>query len=100
MMAGESSLPALFIQLRFENLTQAPLKVDIRDFTSDLGNFAVRPDSLTIPASGTAEPDAMTSRLGLSGNSLAMTLVLSHDGHREERTITLNQRPVPERPER
>lgn len=90
-MAEESHMPPVMIRLRFQNLTNAPLTVDIFDFTSALGDFAVRPEKLTIPASGSAEPDAMTSRLGLAGQNLSIKLVLYLNGTRDERTLTLHQ---------
>lgn len=86
---GESHLPPVMIRLKFENLTDGPLTVDVFDFTSPLGNFVVDPEMLSIPAHAIVEPHAMTSRLGLAGEGLFIKLILHLNGQRDERTIRL-----------
>lgn len=84
---GESSLPPVMIHLRFENSSDAPVVLSIWDFRSELGDFAVRPDRLTVPAKGSARVESMTSRVGFAQAELPVTLHLRSSLGDETRVV-------------
>jgi hypothetical protein len=78
------------IHLRFTNKGTAPVTLVIDDFTSPLGNFAVRPESLTIDAGQSAETEPMSSQLAGLYSEADATLVLRVGGKTEKKTFTLH----------
>lgn len=85
-MHASAMPPAL---LRLENTTAAVLEVEVRDLNSELGDFAVRPDKLTLPPGQSDEPDPMESLLGVDTYSLPVTLTLRAAGRTETKVLTL-----------
>ena len=71
-----SPLPPVVMQLSLANHGEQPAEVEITDLNSDLGNFAVRPDHLTIAAGKTAEPDPVHSSLGVTSEEIPVTVGL------------------------
>jgi len=73
-----SPLPPVTLHLSLTNNGAEPVTVTLVDFISELGNFAIEPDTLTIPAGQSAEPTAMVSQLGVSSDEIPfkVTLVL------------------------
>ena len=65
------------------------ITVTMVDFVSDLGNFAVDPDTLTLAPGQTAEPSPMVSQLGVSSDEIAVKVALRLEKAKEARTITL-----------
>lgn len=92
---GESSLPPVMIHLRFENSSEAPVALSIWDFKSELGDFAVRPDRVTVPAKGSAKVESMTSRVGLSSGEVPVTLRLRSASGEETRVLKVVLLPEP-----
>ncbi len=60
-----SNAPPIQLRLRLTNHTDQSLDVEVLDFNSELGNFAVQPEKITVPPNATVEADPMTSRLGV-----------------------------------
>jgi hypothetical protein len=90
---AESPLPPVVLQLRLTSAAKELLKVEIVEFKSSLGDFAVQPARLALDAGQSAEPDPMISRLGITSAEIPVTVVISINGRTERRVITL--RPVP-----
>lgn len=84
-----SPLPPVTLRLALSNPTPQPIEVDISEVNSDLGNFAVQPEKLTIPAGKSAEPYPMNSQLGLIGDNFPVKVSLRIGGKTESQTITV-----------
>jgi hypothetical protein len=84
-----STLPPVALRLRVNNLTAEPVEVVFLECKSYLGNFAVRPEKITIPAGESGQPDPMVSLLGVSGEEIPVTITLSLNGNRETHTAVL-----------
>ena len=61
----------------------------MRDLNSELGDFAVRPDKLTVSPGQSEEPDPMQSLLGVDSYSLPVTITLRTAGRTETKVLTL-----------
>jgi hypothetical protein len=61
--------------------------VTVVDFVSDLGNFAVDPETLTIAPGGSGEPTPMVSQLGVTADELPFKVTLSLGSAKETRTF-------------
>jgi hypothetical protein len=86
---NESIMPPVMLHLRLTNQSRNSLVVEVRDFNSELGDFAVRPDTFTIAPGQTVEPDGMQSLLGLDTYSLPVSLVLRTGDKTESKVLTL-----------
>lgn len=86
---SNSTLPAVALRLRVTNQTSAPVEIEFAEFKSYLGNFAVRPVKLAIPAGESAQPDPMNSLLGVTGEQIPVTIGLRLDGKVETHVITM-----------
>ena len=84
-----SSLPAVTLRLKFENTSPDPLDVQIRDVTSDLGDFAVRPERLLLAPGQSAEVDPMVSQLGVTSDEFPVTVELRLAGKTEKKDVIL-----------
>ncbi len=73
-----------------------PLTVELVDFESELGNFALKPDRLALTPGQTASPEAVNSQMGLGAASSPIKLTLRLQGQKEQQSITLQDRkPLP-----
>jgi hypothetical protein len=86
-----SRMPPAMLRLRLENTTAAAVVVEVREINSELGNFAVRPDKLTLAPGESAAPDPMQSLLGLDTFALPVTVTLRLAGKTETKVLTLHQ---------
>ena len=84
-----SNMPPAMLRLRLENTTAAAIDIEVRGMDSELGDFAVRPDKLTIQPGQSEEPDPMESLLGVDTYSLPVTLTLRSAGRTETKVLTL-----------
>lgn len=81
--------PAVTIKLKLENTSKATMAVEIRDLNSDLGNFAVRPDKVSLAPGQSVEPDPMVSELGVTSDTIPVSLTLRYKGKTEKRDVVL-----------
>ncbi|HEU5078249.1 MAG TPA: hypothetical protein VFT72_03515 [Opitutaceae bacterium] len=89
----ESNMPAIVLQLHLTNKTSAPIEVSVTQCDSDLGNFVVMPEKITIQPNETADTERMTSRLGYLGGDLPVTVGVKANGKRDKQVITLKAIP-------
>ncbi len=82
-----SPLPPVTLHLILSNKGPNPVTVTMVDFNSDMGNFAVDPDTLTIAPGQSAEPTPMVSELGVSSDVMPFKVTLKYGAARESRTI-------------
>jgi hypothetical protein len=90
-----SPLPPVKLRFRLANLGRTTLTVRIVDLKSDLGDFAVRPDQLTLDPGQTIEVDPMFSQLGVNGDEIPVTVVLRSGDKTETHDLVLKLLPAP-----
>lgn len=88
-MMQETSMPPVALRIRLTNTSKETLEVTFLLCKSELGDFAVRPEKIALAPDQTAEPDPMTSQLGLTTTELALQVGLRSNGKSEEKTLTL-----------
>lgn len=95
----EERNPPTQFRLSLTNAGKEPLVVEVLDFDSLLGNFAVKPDKITIAPGATVEADPMISRLGIPTEDLPLKIRMRTGGVRgtpEQQTLMLKiQKPPP-----
>jgi hypothetical protein len=82
-------VPPVTLHLILTNRSAGPMTVKLVDFNSDLGNFAIDPDSLTIAAGATAEPTTMVSNLGVGSDIIPFTVTLKYGIKSESKTVSV-----------
>jgi len=82
-------MPPVTLRIRFENHGQAPLTVEVTDVNSDLGNFAVRPEKLTIAPGESGTLDPMISQLGVSSDDIPIKVTLRVAGKKETQVVAV-----------
>jgi len=85
--------PAELIHLQFTNHGSERVVLNIVDFASVLGNFAVQPEKLTLEPGQSMEVEPMSSRLGGSIIEVEATLVLHLAGKTEKKIVVLRAVP-------
>ena len=95
-----SPMPPVTLRLSLTNNTQdgAPLEVEIVDFESDLGNFALKPDHVTLAPGQTGGPGSVVSRLGVTSAEIPVKVTLRLAGNKETQSIVLRAKAVPDAP--
>jgi len=93
MLMG-SPLPPVTIHLILSNPGTEALTVAVLDFSSDLGNFAVQPETLAIAPGQSAEPTPMVSHLGVSADEMPFKVTLRIGKARETRTFPVKVLPA------
>jgi hypothetical protein len=86
-MAVGSPLPPVTLHLILHNTSKETFSVTIIDFDSDLGNFAVHPDVLSLAPDQSAEPDSMVSQLGVGSDLIPVKVTLMKGGVRETKLV-------------
>jgi hypothetical protein len=84
-----SNQPPIELRLRLTNHGSAPAVVEVEDFDSVLGDFAVQPPKITVPPGQSIEADPMVSRLGITVEEVSLTIKLRCDGRTEQQVLTL-----------
>jgi hypothetical protein len=82
-------LPPVTLHLILTNSGPGTLSVTIDDFESDLGNFVVDPEVITLAPGQTAEPTPMVSQLGVTSDDIPVTVTLIVAGQKETQKIDL-----------
>jgi hypothetical protein len=94
----EERNPATQFHVTLTNNGAVPLVVEILDFDSALGNFAVKPDKITIASGQSAQTDPMISRLGIPTEDLPLKIRVRAGKTSEEQTLTLKILPPSQPP--
>ena len=94
-----STLPPAQLKLHLRNMSATDaVTCEVVDFNSSLGNFAVYPSSYQIEAAQSVSSEIMTSRLGVEGSDIPVTVALRVHGQVEKKVITLHLLPVADKP--
>lgn len=83
-----STLPPAQLKLHLKNTTPGEtVSCEVVDFSSSLGNFAVFPATYQLEAGQSAISETMTSRLGVEGSAIPVTVGLRVKGGEVERKV-------------
>jgi hypothetical protein len=85
-----SNLPAVRLHLRLTNHGASPVDIEVTDFDSDLGNFVVQPEKITLPPGESVEADPMTSRLGVNSDTIPLKVTLRSGDKSETQVLNLH----------
>jgi len=86
------------LRLRLTNHGGTPCDVEVVDFNSALGDFAVQPEQISLKPGDAIEAEPMVSRLGVPSEEVPLTVKLRVSDKTEQQVLTL--RVVPEPPPR
>jgi hypothetical protein len=84
-----SPLPPVTLHFLVTNTGTDEITVKLLDFDSDLGNFAIDPDTLKIAPGKTAEPTPMVSQLGVTSDEIPFTVRIQLGKTKESQTISV-----------
>lgn len=86
-----STLPPAQLKIHFKNTTSGEsISCEVADFSSSLGNFAVYPSNYKLEAGQSANSETMTSRLGVEGSAIPITVgIRVGNGEVERKVVTL-----------
>jgi len=91
-----STLPSAQFKLHLQNTsTTESITCEVEDFNSALGNFAVFPGRYELKPGESASSETMTSRLGVEGDGIPVTVAVRVHDHLEKKVITLHLLPIP-----
>ncbi len=90
-----SPLPPVTVRLKLENKGATAVQVDIMESNSDLGNFAVRPEILSLAPGQSGEPDPMISQLGVTSDDIPVKITLKMNGKTESHAIAVKSVVMP-----
>ena len=85
-----SALPSVELRAKFTNDSETPLVFAVTDVISGLGNFAVRPDRLSLAPHESGELEAMPATYPDVINELAVEIRVRHAGKNESRSLRLH----------
>jgi hypothetical protein len=88
-------VPPVTLHLVLTNSGTTSATVQLVDFNSDLGNFVIDPDTLTLAAGQTGEPTPMVSNLGVNSDVIPFTVTLKCEGSRETQTVPVTSVAAP-----
>jgi hypothetical protein len=91
-----SNQPPVALRLRLTNHSTETIEATFVLCKSELGDFAVRPEKLALAPGQTAEPESMTSRLGIPSDELILRVSLRVGGKTEQKDLVLRRPPQPE----
>ena len=98
-----STMAPVSFHLRLVNRSPLPVEAEVTDFNSDLGDFVVEPEKLSLQPGETADAEPMTSRLGVTSDAVALTVEIRLKAgtglhKREKQVLTLRPAPAGEAP--
>ena len=85
--AAGSPMPPVTLRVHLENRGPEPVTVEVTEVNSDLGNFAVRPEKLTIAAGENGTLDPMISQLGVTSDEVPIKVTVRVAGKKETQVI-------------
>lgn len=85
-----SAIPTVELRAKFTNDSEMPLVFAVTDVISGLGNFAVRPDRLSLAPHESGELEAMPATYPDVINELAVEIRVRHAGKNESRSLRLH----------
>ena len=93
--AAGSPMPPVTLRVKLENKGTEPVEVEVTEVNSELGNFAVRPKTLTIAPGQVGELDPMISQLGVTSDEIPLKLNVRVGTKRENQIVTIKSLILP-----
>lgn len=93
--AAGSPMPPVTLRVAFENKTAAPMEIQVTEVNSELGNFAVRPEKLTLAPGQSGKLDPMISQLGVTSDEIPLKVEVRIAGKKESKIITVKNLILP-----
>jgi hypothetical protein len=90
-----STIPTVELRAKFTNNSEIPLVFAVTDVISGLGNFAVRPDRLSLAPHQSGELEPMPAIYPDVINELAVEVRVRHAGRNESRSLRLHGAAAP-----
>jgi hypothetical protein len=87
--AQGSPMPPVTLRVQLENRGTEPIEVSVTEVNSELGNFAVRPEKLTIAPGEKGVLDPMVSQLGVTSDEIPVRLSVRLGAKRESQIIAV-----------
>jgi hypothetical protein len=87
--AQGSPMPPVTLRVVVENLGTDALVIEVTDVNSELGNFAVRPDKLTIAPGEKGMLNPMVSQLGVTSDEILLKVAARVAGKKDTQTISI-----------
>jgi hypothetical protein len=87
--------PRIELRGKFTNQTSAPIVIAVTDVTSALGNFAIRPEKLTLAAGESAEIDPLPALYPDPIDELTVDVRIRYAGKAENHSLRLTPAPTP-----
>lgn len=85
--AAGSPMPPVTIRAEFQNKGTEPIVLEVTELNSSLGNFAARPEKLTIAPGETGSLDPMISQLGVTSDEIPLKLTLRVGDKRDTQVV-------------
>ena len=87
--------PTMELRAKFTNNSEAPVEFAVPDFVSPLGNYAVRPEKLTLAPHAIAELDPMPAVYPDTVTELTVNIRVRMIGKSDSKSVTLRGAPLP-----
>jgi hypothetical protein len=87
--------PPVTLRLRLTNHGPTAVDIEVVDFNSALGDFAVQPEKITVQPGASVEADPMVSRLGIPAEEIPLTVKLKAGSRTEQQVLTLRPQKAP-----
>ncbi len=87
--------PRIELRGKFTNHTSAPIVIAVTDVTSALGNFAIRPEKLTLAAGESADIDPLPALYPDPIDELTVDVRIRYAGKAESHSLRLKPAPTP-----
>ncbi len=85
--AAGSPMPPVTLRIEFENKGTEPIEIVPTEVNSDLGNFAPRPQKVTVAPGERGVLEPMVSQLGVTNDEIPVTVSLKIGGGRTETQV-------------
>jgi hypothetical protein len=85
--AAGSPMPPVTLMVELENKGTEPIEVIPTEVNSDLGNFAPRPQKVTVAPGQKVRLDPMVSQLGVTSDDIPVTLSVRIGGAKAETQV-------------
>ena len=89
LRAAGSPMPPVTLRVQLQNHGTEPIEVQVAEVSSELGNFAPRPPTLTIEPGGTGVLDPMISQLGVTSDDIPLKLTVRSGGKSETQVVSV-----------
>jgi hypothetical protein len=87
--AAGSPMPPVTLRVEFLNKGTEPVVIEVTELNSSLGNFAARPEKLTVAPGETGSLDPMISQLGVTSDEIPLKLAVRVGDKRDAQVVVV-----------